>query len=151
MPRRKDRTRNQDTRVPLARQLRRMMTPAERKLWWHLREARFVDSHFRRQATIGRYFVDFCCHTNRLVIEVDGGGHAEPRQLIADARRSEFLQARGYRVLRFWNNDVLTNIEGVMTVIAGALVSGNAEGPPTPDPSPPFAARTGGGEPVGGI
>ncbi len=154
MPRGKARTGKKDQRVPLARRLRRMMTPAERKLWWHLREAQFDGSHFRRQATIGRYFVDFCCHTNRLIIEVDGASHAEGRQLIADARRSEFLQAHGYRVLRFWNNDVLTNIEGVMTVIAGALASGEAEEPPTPDPSPPFAARMGGGEsktgPVGG-
>jgi very-short-patch-repair endonuclease len=146
MPRRKDETRYRDPRVPLARQLRRMMTPAERKLWWHLREARFAGSHFRRQGTIGNYFVDFCCHTNRLVIEVDGDSHADDRQIVADARRTESLQARGYRVLRFWNNDVLTNIEGVMTVIASALAGGEAQAPPTPNPSPPFAARTGGGE-----
>jgi very-short-patch-repair endonuclease len=109
-----------------------MMTPAERKLWWHLREARFAGSHFRRQATIGRYFVDFCCHTDRLVIEVDGESHGDGRQMIADARRSEFLQASGYRVLRFWNNDVLTNIEGVMTVIADVLAGG--EDPRAPHP-----------------
>lgn len=132
MPRNKTRTRKQDTRVPLARRLRRMMTPAERKLWWHLREAQFAGSHFRRQATIGRYFVDFCCHTKRLVIEVDGDSHGEGRQMIADARRSEFLQACGYRVLRFWNNDVLTNIEGVMTVIADVL--GGGEDPRAPRP-----------------
>jgi very-short-patch-repair endonuclease len=146
MPRRKDETRHRDPRVPLARQLRRTMTPAERKLWWHLREARFPDSHFRRQGTIGNYFVDFCCHTNRLVIEVDGDSHAAVRQIVADARRTQFLQSRGYRVLRFWNNDVLTNIEGVMVVIASALAGGVAQEPPTPNPSPPFAARTGGGE-----
>jgi len=132
MPRRNDQTRKQDTRVPLARQLRRMMTPAERKLWWHIREARFEGTHFRRQATIGRYFVDFCCHTSRLVIEVDGGSHAEDRQMIADERRTKFLQARGYRVLRFWNSDVLTNTEGVMTVIASALAGG--EDPRAPHP-----------------
>ena len=150
MPRGRTRTGKKDWRVPFARQLRRMVTPAERKLWWHLREAHFGDSHFRRQATIGRYFVDFCCHTNRLVIEIDGDSHAKGRQIIADARRTEFLQARGYRVLRFWNNDVLTNIEGVMTVIAGALASGEAQEPPTPNPSPPFAARMGGGEIMSG-
>jgi very-short-patch-repair endonuclease len=121
MPRRRDATRNQDRRVPRARQLRRMMTPAEKKLWWHLREARFAGSHFRRQGTTGVYFVDFCCHTNKLVVEVDGDSHAGERQMIADAKRTEFLESRGYRVLRFWNNDVLTNIEGVMTVIADAL------------------------------
>ncbi|MGH6670554.1 MAG: endonuclease domain-containing protein [Xanthobacteraceae bacterium] len=150
MPRGKTQKGPNDRPVPLARRLRRMMPPAERKLWWHLREAQFAGSHFRRQATIGRYLVDFCCHTNRLVIEVDGGSHAESRQMIADLRRSEFLQARGYRVLRFWNSDVLTNIEGVMTVIASALASGKAQEPPTPNPSPPFAARMGGGESVGG-
>jgi very-short-patch-repair endonuclease len=131
-----DRTRKKDTRVPLARRLRRMMTAAERKLWWHLREARFPGSHFRRQATIGRCFVDFCCHTKRLVIEVDGESHAERRQMIADARRSEFLQACGYRVLRFWNNDVLTNIEGVMTVIADVLAGGEDPRGPQGAPHP---------------
>jgi very-short-patch-repair endonuclease len=146
MPRRKDQTRYRDPRVPLARQLRRMMTPAERKLWWHLRESRFAHSHFRRQGTIGDYFVDFCCHTNKLIIEVDGESHAEDRQIVADARRTEFLQSRGCRVLRFWNNDVLNNIEGVMTVIAGALASGETQESPTPNPSPPFATRMGGGE-----
>jgi very-short-patch-repair endonuclease len=132
MPRGKTPTGKKDWRVPLARRLRRVMTPAERKLWWHLREAKFSGSHFRRQATIGNYFVDFCCHTTRLVIEVDGDSHAAGRQMIDDARRVEFLQARGYRVLRFWNNDVLTNIEGVMEVIASALAGG--EGPRAPHP-----------------
>jgi very-short-patch-repair endonuclease len=146
MPRRKYQTGKRDTRVPLAWGLRRTMTRAERKLWWHIREARFEGTHFRRQATIGRYFVDFCCHTRKLIIEIDGGGHAEHRQMIADARRTEFLNARGYRVLRFWNNEVLTNIEGVMTIIHDVLCGGNTEDPPTPDPSPPFAARMGGGE-----
>src|SRR5580658_5753067 len=116
MPRGRISARKQDTRVPLARQLRRRMTTAERRLWWHLREARFAGTHFRRQATIGRYFVDFCCHTTRLVVEVDGDDHAYPRQQGADSRRTAFLNARGYRVLRFWNNDILTNIEGVMMV-----------------------------------
>ena len=146
MPRRKDQTPKQDTRVPLARQLRRTMTPAERKLWWHIREARFEGTHFRRQATIGRYFVDFCCHTRKLIIEVDGESHAQQRQIFADASRTEFLNARGYRVLRFWNNEVLTNIEGVMMLIHDAVGGGQAEEPPTPDPSPPFASRMGGGE-----
>jgi len=132
MPRGETQPSRKDRRVPLARQLRRMMTPAERKLWWHLREAQFAGSHFRRQAAIGRYFVDFCCHTNKLVIEVDGGSHAEDQQIITDARRTEFLQAHGYRVLRFWNNDVLTNIEGVMTVIAIALAGGENQSAPHP-------------------
>jgi very-short-patch-repair endonuclease len=131
MPHDRAQTRKRDARVPLARQLRRVMTPAERKLWWHLREARFSNTHFRRQATIGRYIVDFCCHTCRLVIEIDGGSHAQRRQVIADARRTAFLNARGYCVLRFWNNEVLTNIEGVMTVIHDVL---GGENPTAPHP-----------------
>jgi very-short-patch-repair endonuclease len=96
-----------------------------------------ADSHFRRQATIGPYFADFACHERRLVIEVDGGQHAETSHIMRDDKRTQFLEARGYRVLRFWNNDVLSNIEGVMQVISDAL----AARPPTPDPSPPRYAR----------
>jgi very-short-patch-repair endonuclease len=130
MVQRPTRTGKQDTRVPLARRFRRETTDAERKLWWHLRQARLEGTHFRRQATIGRYFVDFCCHARRLVIEIDGGGHAEHSQMIADAKRTEFLRSRGYRVLRFWNNDVLKNIEGVMTVIQSAVDGrANSEAP----------------------
>ena len=89
-----------DPRVARARQLRRTMTNAERKLWWYLRRLPNENAHFRRQATIGRYYADFACHHHRLVIEVDGGGHADDQQIAADARRTEFLTARGYRVLR---------------------------------------------------
>jgi very-short-patch-repair endonuclease len=108
------------------------MTPAERKLWWHLREARFADTHFRRQGTIGRYFVDFCCHTSRLVIELDGGDHAKHQGMLADARRTAYLNEHGYRVLRFWNNEVLTNIEGVMTTVCSALVEARGFKAPHP-------------------
>ena len=93
------------------------MTDAERKLWWHLRGLRFKGMHFRRQATVGPYFVAFACHDRRIVIEVDGGGHAERKQVVADSSRTEFLNSRGYRVLRFWNNDVLKDIESVMSAI----------------------------------
>jgi very-short-patch-repair endonuclease len=128
MPRGKRLVRKQDVRVPLARQLRRRMTAAERKLWWHLREARFAGTHFRRQATIGRYFVDFCCHTARLIVEVDGDDHAQHRKR-SDLRRTAFLNARGYRVVRFWNDEVLTNIEGVMMVIHDVLVPDDSAAP----------------------
>jgi very-short-patch-repair endonuclease len=70
-------SRKPDSRVPRARALRRAMTDAEKKLWWHLRHFPIEGTHFRRQATIGPYFVDFACHEQRLVIEVDGGQHAE--------------------------------------------------------------------------
>src|SRR5262249_61588621 len=96
--------RQTDSRVRRARSLRRAMTDAERKLWWHLRRLPMDDGgHFRRQATIGRYFADFACHQHCLIIEVDGSGHSEDRQLAADAERTAYLNSRGYRVLPVWN------------------------------------------------
>ena len=125
-----------DTRVPRARALRRDLTEAEKKLWQHLRQPPFKESHFRRQATIGPYFCDFASHQLKIVIEVDGGQHADNA---ADDRRTAHLVSKGYRVLRFWNNDVLENLPGVLATILDAT----NEAPPTPDPSPPQA---GGGE-----
>jgi very-short-patch-repair endonuclease len=133
-----------DRRVQPARRLRRDMTDAEQKLWRDLRQLPRGSSHFRRQATIGPYFADFACHTQRLIIEVDGGQHNDERQAASDADRTAYLQAHGYRVLRFWNHDVLSNIEGVMRVIYQAITDPSA--PPTPDPSPPLASLAGGGE-----
>jgi very-short-patch-repair endonuclease len=114
-------TRNPDNRTQRARRLRRDVTEAERVLWQHLRAIKPNGSHFRRQATIGSYFADFACHEKRLIVELDGGQHNEPEGLEADKKRAAFLESRGYRVLRFWNNDVLGNIEGVMTMIVEAL------------------------------
>jgi very-short-patch-repair endonuclease len=119
----------------LARQMRAEPTDAERKLWWHLRRRlKTPDTHFRRQVRIGRYIADFASHGARLVIEVDGGQHAT--QTDADMERTKALEANGYRVLRFWNNDVLTNIDGVLEEIQRAITT-----TPTPNPSP-----QGGGE-----
>jgi len=146
----KPRSRKIDARIPRARGLRRNMTDAERKLWWHLRQLPMENSHFRRQATIGPYFVDFACHEQRIVIEVDGGQHAASDRAVADLRRTNFWNARGYRVLRLWNNEVSTEIEGVMTVIYHALNEPPAPLPPTParegarHPSPPLARARGG-------
>ena len=123
-----------DARVPRARAWRRAMTDAERKLWWHLRRLPTETSHLRRQATIGPYFVDFACHEKRIVIEVDGGQHGEAQAVAADAKRTAFLNAHGYRVLRFWNNEVLTEIDAVMAAIHASL---REVAPPTPNPSPP--------------
>lgn len=133
------RPRKMDKRVPRARSLRRAMTDAERKLWWRLRELKVGGSHFRRQATIGPYYADFACHERRLVIEVDGGGHAEEARVIADRARTDFLVSRGYRVMRFWNHDVLKDTEAVMEAVNEALQIS-----PTPDPSPPRASARGG-------
>jgi very-short-patch-repair endonuclease len=132
--------RPRDTRVPRARRLRRDLTDAEQKLWRHLKRLSLPQSHFRRQATIGPYFADFACHEARLVIEVDGGQHNETAGIAVDAARTDYFQSQGYRVLRFWNNDVLANIDGVLTTIDEAL---KVRSPSTPDPSPP---RAGGGE-----
>jgi len=117
--------------------LRRDATEAEKKLWQHLRQPPFKQHHFRRQATIGPYFADFASHQLRIVVEVDGGQHLDNA---ADERRTAYLASEGYRVLRFWNNDVLANVSGVLSAIDSAV---NADRPPTPDPSPPQA---GGGE-----
>jgi very-short-patch-repair endonuclease len=136
--------RKPDHRVQRARDLRRAMTEAEKKLWWQLRQLPLANSHFRRQAAIGPYFADFASHKSRVVIEVDGGGHGQARQAAFDSKRSAYLKSRGYRVLRFWNNEVLQEIEGVMTLIYEAVQENL---PPTPDPSPPFASQMGGGEP----
>jgi very-short-patch-repair endonuclease len=124
--------RSKDTRVPRARVLRRDMTDAERKLWNALRAAPVAGTHFRRQATIGPYFADFACHQIKLVIEIDGGGHAEDARMSADAQRTAFLNSQGYRVLRFWNNDVLSNVEGVMVVIHQAISEQQRQGAPHP-------------------
>jgi very-short-patch-repair endonuclease len=110
-----------DKRVPRARRLRREMTDAERKLWGRLRHLELPDTHFRRQATIGPYFADFACHAQRLVVEVDGSQHAEAANMLRDEERSAYLRSGGYRVLRFWNNDVLQRIESVMEAIYSAL------------------------------
>jgi very-short-patch-repair endonuclease len=126
-----------DHRVPRARSLRRDATEAEKKLWQHLRQPPFKEHHFRRQATIGSYFADFASHHDKIVIEVDGGQHSGSA---SDEVRTRYLEANGYRVLRFWNNEVLANISGVLSAIDAVI---NADRPPTPDPSPPQA---GGGE-----
>jgi very-short-patch-repair endonuclease len=127
-----------DTRVPRARTLRRDRN--RKKLWQHLRQPPFKEHHFRRQATIGPYFADFASHQAKIVVEVDGGQHAGSA---SDEVRTRYLEANGYRVLRFWNNDVLENMSGVLSTIDAAV---NAETPPTPDPSPPRASRAEGGE-----
>ena len=129
--------RSTDHRVPRARVLRRDATEAEKKLWQHLRQPPFKQHHFRRQATIGPYFADFASHQLKLVIEVDGGQHSLNA---SDETRTRYLEANGYRVLRFWNNEIFENMTGVLSTIDTAI---NADRPPTPDPSLPQA---GGGE-----
>tara|TARA_R110000824_G_scaffold390760_11_gene587800 strand:- start:5538 stop:5882 length:345 start_codon:yes stop_codon:yes gene_type:complete len=104
-----------------ARALRRNLTDAERKLWYALRRDA-LGVNFRRQHPIGKYIVDFVCLDRKLIIEADGGQHAE-EQAAHDAARTAWLEQQGYDVLRFWNNDILTNIEGVVDVIREKLSS----------------------------
>jgi very-short-patch-repair endonuclease len=102
-----------------SKELRHNTTPAEQKLWTALRVCQPENVHFRRQHAIGNYVVDFCASRQKLIIELDGGQHLE--QETYDQERTEFLQAKGYRVLRFWNNDVLSDLNGVTQVILDAL------------------------------
>jgi BirA family biotin operon repressor/biotin-[acetyl-CoA-carboxylase] ligase len=99
----------------LARNLRNNPTEAERRLWLHLRTARFAGAKFTRQHPIGDFIADFACRSLRFAIELDGGQHSESP---TDANRTRIIEAHGYRVIRFWNNEVLGNIDGVLTVIA---------------------------------
>ena len=109
-----------------ARQLRRDQTLAETKLWLALRSHQLENIHFRRQHPIGNYIVDFCAPRAKLIIELDGSQHLEQQEY--DAERTEFLESKGYRVLRFWNSDVLNNMDGVMIKILDVL---------NPDPTLP--------------
>jgi very-short-patch-repair endonuclease len=111
-----------------AKSMRSKMTDAERALWIRLRAHRLDGLRFRRQTPIGQYIVDFVCHEQRLVIELDGSQHAESQH---DIRRDLWLESKGYRVLRFWNSDVLRDRDGVLETIVSA-----ARGA-TPLPSPP--------------
>jgi very-short-patch-repair endonuclease len=104
-------------------------TEAERKLWWHMRHRLSLPaSHFRRQVRLGHYIVDFANHGLKLIIELDGGQHSA--RAGEDTRRTRFLESEGYRVLRFWNNEVMGNIDGVLEVIQSSILA-------TPTPTPP--------------
>ena len=98
-----------------AKTLRANQTEAEQRLWYHLRAHRFMGLKFKRQKPMGRYIVDFVCMEQRLIIELDGGQHAE--QVKYDQHRDEWLRSQGYTVLRFWNNEVMQQLEGVLEQI----------------------------------
>ncbi|WP_262296218.1 endonuclease domain-containing protein [Microvirga sesbaniae] len=121
------------------------MTDAERRLWWHLKRVPLAGTHFRKQAPIGPYVADFVCHSARLILEVDGSQHGSESGLRSDAARSAWLKMQGYQVLRFWNHDVMNQIDVVLDTIYAALYTASSNGAgadtPTPNPSP-----QGGGE-----
>ena len=97
------------------------MTDAERVLWRELRSRQLAGYKFRRQQPLGRYIVDFVCLEKRFVIELDGGQHARNDQACYDSQRTLWLEENGYRVLRFWNHDVLQSIEAIKQAIFHAL------------------------------
>ncbi|MGB3810748.1 MAG: endonuclease domain-containing protein [Parvibaculum sp.] len=110
-----------------ARSLRANQSDAEKRLWSRLRNRGFFGFKFRRQVPVGPFIADFLCTERMLIVEVDGGQHDERAE--ADLRRTHYLEAQGYRVIRFWNNEMLANTEGVLTVILDAL--GGDPHPPT--------------------
>jgi very-short-patch-repair endonuclease len=105
-----------------AKALRHAQTDAEQKLWYHLRAHRFMGLKFKRQKPVGRYVVDFICIEKRLIIELDGGQHCEAAEY--DRERDTFLLGEGYIVLRFWNNELLHEMESVLERIRLTLSPG---------------------------
>ncbi len=113
--------------------LRGNQTDTERRLWYHLRAHRFMGLKFKRQKPMGRYIVDFVCLERRLIIELDGGQHADREAY--DQHRDAWLRSQGYTVLRFWNNDVMQQLEGVLEQIGRTLSPGPSRAlSPTPLP-----------------
>jgi very-short-patch-repair endonuclease len=115
----------------MAKRLRANTTTAEERLWQRLRRFPMTGSHFRRQVPIGPYVADFACMAARLIIEVDGSHHGDESNRRHDEARPRWLEAQGYRVLRFWNNDLTTNMNGVLDAIYTAVY-----GSPSAEPVP---------------
>ena len=113
-----------------AKHLRHRMTDSENKLWRHLRAHRLNGKKFRRQQPIGPYVVDFVHFGARLIVEADGGQHNDAPH---DERRDAWLRTQGFKVLRFWNNEIMSNLDGVLITVMAAL---NELPPPLPNPSP---------------
>lgn len=115
-------------KILIARRLRRNQTDVEKILWQHLRNRRLNGVKFRRQHPIGRYIVDFVCREEALIVEVDGGQHNSELEKKRDVVRTAWLEKEGYKILRFWNNEVIENLDGVLQIISDFLTS--------PAPSP---------------
>lgn len=103
-----------DVLIKIAKKLRKISTPEEKILWYHLRGKRFQNFKFRRQFPVDPYIVDFICLSKRLVIELDGGQH---NQANSDIPRTEYIQSQNFRILRFWNSDINQNLESVLDKI----------------------------------
>jgi len=116
-----------------AKALRSAQTEAEQRLWYHLRAHRFMEFKFKRQKPVGLYIVDFICRERGLIVEVDGGQHAE--QVAYDRRRDDWLRQQGFMVLRFWNHEVMLEIEGVLERIRESVLAAEPAAL-SPGPSP---------------
>ncbi len=106
-----------DKLTSLAKTLRKGATDTEKLLWKHLRAKQFKGIKFRRQQPLGKYIVDFVCYESKMIIEVDGGQHTQPSEMMKDNERDRWFKAQGYKVIRFWDNEVLMNIRGVLDII----------------------------------
>jgi very-short-patch-repair endonuclease len=127
-----------------ARQLRRAQTDVERKLWYRVRNRQLEGFKFVRQEPVGPYIADFACRELRLIVELDGGQHAESEH---DRVRDAYLASRGFRVLRFWNHEINENLEGVLETIVLALNANQAAVPCSePPPRPTLSPQAGRGE-----
>jgi very-short-patch-repair endonuclease len=104
-----------------ARELRRNANEAEKLLWWRLRGGQLSGHKFRRQHALGDYIGDFVCLSARLVVELDGDTHGDDERERKDAKRTEIIERNGFRVIRFWNDEVFHNMDGVIEAIGNAL------------------------------
>ena len=107
--------------IKYAKQMRSNMTDAESKLWYYLRAKRFYGLKFKRQVLIGEYIVDFLCKEKNIVIELDGGQHNEDDNIVKDNERTKYLESQGYIVIRYWNNDIMQNIDAVLSDLKDRL------------------------------
>jgi len=109
--------------IQRARALRKDTTLVERLLWSSLRALKEQELHFRRQVPIGPYIADFACHRSKLIVELDGSQHGLDENVQRDAKRTAYLNSRGYRVLRYWNGDVLKNLDNIVEDIVRSAAS----------------------------
>ncbi len=111
-----------DEKFIKARNLRHEQTKQEKIIWSILRNRQFYGLRFKRQVPIGAYIVDFCCNEKKIILEIDGGQHNEPSNITYDKQRTAFLEAEGYKVIRFWNNDIDNNLDGVYKRLQNEIV-----------------------------
>ena len=124
-----------NNQIENSRQLRKNMTPQEKRLWSAIRNRQFFGYRFRRQFPIGQYIVDFICREKKIIIEIDGGQHNEDINIYCDNKRTEYLMAKGYKIIRFWNNEIDKNLVGVYEKLKEVFNVIDTITPPQPSPS----------------